>query len=104
MLERGNPLKTTNIELGAVSSRVALLLRSAEAKPWFSDLFMESISYTSIELFHLFHSLPLSYQYPPILVLTCDKLLKSPSPLDKKVDVRDSSQSPLEKGGCKTMT
>jgi hypothetical protein len=38
-LEKGNPLKTTNIELGAVSSRVALLLRSAEAKPWFSDLF-----------------------------------------------------------------
>ncbi len=34
-----NPLQTTSLELGAVSGRVALLLRSAEAQPVFSDLF-----------------------------------------------------------------
>lgn len=52
-----NPLQTTWIERGAVSSRVALLLRSTEAKPLFSDLssdlcnswFWGSVSYTCLQ-------------------------------------------------------
>lgn len=35
MRVRINPLQTTEIELGIVSSRVALLPRSAEIKPMF---------------------------------------------------------------------
>jgi hypothetical protein len=59
MLERGNPLKTTNIELGAVSSRVALLLRSAEAKPWFSDLFLDLFQRTPpSKLLPSYHPMP----------------------------------------------
>ena len=33
-----NPLQTTLLELGIVSGRVALLLRSAEIQPVFEDL------------------------------------------------------------------
>lgn len=43
-----NPLQTTLLKLGAVSGRVALLLRSAEAQPVFSDLFLNGS----------FHSIP----------------------------------------------
>jgi hypothetical protein len=42
-----NPLQTTLLELGAVSGRVALLLRSAEAQPVFSDLFLNGSSIQS---------------------------------------------------------
>jgi hypothetical protein len=35
---RVNPLQTTLLELGIVSGRVALLLRSAEIQPVFEDL------------------------------------------------------------------
>ena len=41
-------MHTTYIERGIVSSRVALLLRSAEIKPLFSDLFFEHFSEVSI--------------------------------------------------------
>jgi hypothetical protein len=34
-----NPLQTTLLELGIVSGRVALLLRSAEIQPVFEDLY-----------------------------------------------------------------
>jgi hypothetical protein len=34
-----NPLQTTLLELGIVSGRVALLLRSAEIQPVFKDLY-----------------------------------------------------------------
>ena len=36
-----NPLQTTLLELGIVSGRVALLLRSAEIQPVFEDLSFE---------------------------------------------------------------
>ena len=36
-----NPLQTTLFELGIVSGRVALLLRSAEIQPVFVDLYDE---------------------------------------------------------------
>jgi hypothetical protein len=39
-----NPLQTTLLELGIVSGRVALLLRSAEIQPVFED-FTNDVSY-----------------------------------------------------------
>ena len=42
ILERINPLQTTLIEQSIVSSRVALLLRSAEIKLLFSRLFFKT--------------------------------------------------------------
>ena len=47
--KRINPLQTTLIERGIVSSRVALLLRSAEIKP----LFYRFVLTNNISLFSL---------------------------------------------------
>ena len=44
ILERINPLQTTLIEQSIVSSRVALLLRSAEIKLLFSRFVFQNIS------------------------------------------------------------
>jgi len=41
-----NPLQTTLAELGIVSVRVALLLRSAEIQPVFEDLSSNTIRYS----------------------------------------------------------
>ena len=79
-------MKTTNIELGAVSSRVALLLRSAEAKPWFSDLFMDAVR--SIEL----HSWPPHPDRTWIFGKPCGFLQ-----VHRKVDL--STRNPFVKGG-----
>ena len=46
-MEEINPLQTTLIERGIVSSRVALLLRSAEIKP----IVLQICSYEHISLF-----------------------------------------------------
>lgn len=45
-----NPLQTTLLELGIVSGRVALLLRSAEIQPVFEDLFEELLFFLPLLL------------------------------------------------------
>ena len=45
-----NPLQTTLFELGIVSGRVALLLRSAEIQPGFVDLSSNTIRYSPLPL------------------------------------------------------
>ena len=45
--KRMNPLQTTLTKRGIVSSRVALLLRSAEIKPLFEDLLKRSMHSSS---------------------------------------------------------
>jgi hypothetical protein len=53
-----NPLQTTLIELGIVSGRVALLLRSAEIQPVFGDLLPNGIRHSPPLLTPFLHLLP----------------------------------------------